>query len=83
MVLPCKGDILQELCYALSHAASTVGYHVSRDHNAPQGARLMYMTEAIGVLKLVSNRDPKLKDPVTIVEREHKHVDSDVSDSEC
>ena len=55
----------------LGHAV--VGYHVSKDRNAPEATRLMYLTEAIGVYALINNRDLNPAHPVTIVVADEVH----------
>ena len=53
--------------------AAMVRYHVSRDQSIPEGARLVYLTEAIGVFKLLGNCEPIPKEPMTIVIADEVH----------
>ena len=46
---------------------AVVGCRVSKNKNAGQATRLMYLTEATGVYALISNRELKPAHPVTIV----------------
>ena len=52
---------------------ATVGYHVSKDLNAPEGTRLMYLTEAIGVYALINNRSARPTHPMSIVIADEVH----------
>ena len=53
--------------------ASVVGYHVSKDKNAPEATRLMYLTEAIGVYALINNRGTNPKRLATVVVADEVH----------
>ena len=55
----------------MGHAV--VGFHVSKNKNAGQATRLMYLTEAIGVYALINNRELKPAHPVTIVAADEVH----------
>ena len=55
----------------LGHAV--VGFHVSKNRNAGQVTRLMYLTEAIGVYALINNRELKPAHPATIVVADEVH----------
>ena len=52
---------------------ATVGDHVSKDRNAPEGTRLMYLTEAIGVYALINNREARPAHPISIVIADEVH----------
>ena len=46
---------------------TAVGHHVSRDKSITEDTRLVFLTEAIGVFALISNRDPRVDHPLSIV----------------
>ena len=46
---------------------------MSKDLNAPEGTRLMYLTEAIGVYALINNRSARPAHPISIATADELH----------
>ena len=52
---------------------TVVGYHVSKDLNDLEGAKLMYLTDAIRVYALLNNGGSNPKHPISIVVADEVH----------